>query len=207
MIKKVLLVAAVALSSTSAFATASNGYYLGMQLGAANADYSTTSSGLKDLFGYSTLPGADIQNTSFAGRVYMGYQWNKFLAAELGYNYLGKVEYNNIFGVSGISSDLVQQAGDLTAKVMLPVTRQFNVFALGGVGYVWAKSCDTSKTASNLGIGSGTSAEGTFTPVYGLGAAYDFNQRWGVDVSWRRYIANGDIEQTDLAAAGVSVHF
>ncbi|MBY0545006.1 MAG: outer membrane beta-barrel protein [Gammaproteobacteria bacterium] len=208
MIKKVLLALATTMlaASTSVFATAKNGLYLGLQMGESKANYSDNSSGLNSFFSQPTLPNASIDENSFAGRLYMGYQWNKFIAAELGYNYLGNVQFNNIFGISGADADLRQQAADLSAKVMLPITKQFNVFALGGGAYVWAKAWNTSTTADTMGVEVGSS-QGTFTPVYGLGADYDFNEHWGVDVSWRRFIANGDLEQTDLAMAGVAVHF
>ncbi|MFN7097460.1 MAG: outer membrane beta-barrel protein [Gammaproteobacteria bacterium] len=208
MLKKLsfTLAAAGLIFSASAYATASNGLYLGLQLGESSADYSNSSSGLSDFYGYSSLPGASVDNNAFAGRLYLGYQFNKFVAAELGYSYLGNVEFNNIFAVSGATASLRQQAGDLTAKVMLPVTRQFNVFALGGVAYVGAKPNDVSNTASLLGVQTG-SREGAFTATYGLGAGYDFNQHWGLDATWRRFNSSGDIENTDLFTLGAAYHF
>jgi OOP family OmpA-OmpF porin len=208
MLKKLTLTLAVAglAFSTSAYATASNGFYLGLQLGESDSDYSTSSSGLNDFYGYSSLPGTSIDSNEFAGRVYLGDQFNKFLALELGYSYLGNVEFNNIFGFSNADAELRQQAGDLTLKVMLPVTQQFNVFALGGAAYVFAKPNNVSSTASTLGVQTGSS-ESAFTATYGLGAGYDFNEHWGVDATWRRFNASGDIENIDLFTLGVAFHF
>lgn len=192
--------------SGAALATGSDGYYLGLQLGESMSDYTTTSSGIIDFFGVPSVPGASIQNDAFAGRVYLGYQFNKFIAAELAYDYFGQVQFEKIYGISAASGDVTQQGTDLTAKVMLPVTKQFDVFALGGVAYVWAKSHDISTTASQLGLDSG-SAEGAFAPVYGLGADYNFSDAWGVDLAWRRYLPRGDLSQISMATAGISYHF
>lgn len=208
MLKKLSLVltAAGLLCSASAYATASDGFYLGLQLGEADANYSNSSSGLNDFYGYSSLPGASVDNQEFAGRAYLGYQFNKFFATELGYSYLGNYEFNNIFAISGASAELRQQAGDLTAKVMLPVTKQFNVFALGGLAYVYASPNNISSTAGFLGVQDG-SGEGAFTATYGLGAGYDFNDHWGLDATWRRFNSSGDIENTDLFTLGAAFHF
>lgn len=208
MLKKLTLTLAAAgvIFSASAYATANNGFYTGLQLGESSSNYSNSSSGLSDFYGYSSLPGASVDNNEFAGRLYLGDQFNKYVALELGYSYLGNVEFNHIFAISNANAELRQQAGDLTAKVMLPVTQQFNVFALGGAAYVYAKPNNVSSTASTLGVQTG-SGEGQFTATYGLGAGYDFNQHWGIDATWRRFNASGDIENIDLFTLGAAYHF
>lgn len=208
MLKKLLVASAITgmMFASSAFATTVNGFYLGAQLGESSSDYQNDSSGIQDFYDANALYGASVDNKAFAGRAYLGYQFNKFVAAELGYTYLGDTEFNNILGISGIDAALRQHAGDLSAKVMLPITRQFEVFALGGAAYVYASPEDVSSTAKLLGYGNGSS-EGSFTPTYGLGAEYDFTQHWGLDLTWRRFVGNGDIESNNLYTLGAAYHF
>lgn len=201
MFKKVTVTAALLTSACialPAYATTVNGLYMGLQLGQSDADYSSSTNDI--------LAGSSVDNKSWAGRIYGGYQFNKFIAAEFGYTYLGKVGFNDILGVSGADADLQQQALDLTAKIMLPITRQFQVFALLGGDYMMANVTNISSTADNLGI-SGSGSQTAFGGTYGLGAEYDFNPNWGIDGTWRHFGGNNGIQNTDLFTLGIAWHF
>ncbi|NNM58189.1 MAG: outer membrane beta-barrel protein [Legionellales bacterium] len=193
--------------SGAVLATGSDGYYLGLQLGESMSDYTTTGPGTMKYFDVPELPDASIQNDAFAARLYLGYQFNKYFAAEFAYDYFGTVTFDNIDNISGSSADIRQQGLDLTAKVMLPITKQFDVFALGGLSYRGAKAQNISTTADKLGLDAGGGTQYAFSPIYGLGADYNFNDAWGLDLAWRRFIQKDNLSQVSLATAGVSYHF
>lgn len=44
-------------------------------------------------------------------------------------------------------------------------------------------------------------------PAFAIGASYDLNQSWQVDVSWTRYFVGSQIKSMNLYALGLSYHF
>ena len=114
------------------------------------------------------------------------------------------MDWSNLYGNNKASGDIEQQAGDLVLKPILPLSRSFQLYAIGGVAYVHASS-SINTTAKNLGITDETETE--FRPVYGLGAELYFQQYWSADLSWRRINGGGNVEQSDEAMIGIAYHF
>lgn len=200
MFKKLTIVAFTsAILSLPAYAVTQNGIYLGLQGGESNANYSDDS--LSSDFDLAGANSSSVDNTSWAARIYGGYQFNKYIAAELGYSYLGQVDFNNIDGLNNADAQLLQQGIDLTAKIMLPITSKFSVFALLGGDYMIV-SADSSSSSVIQASGNQTG----WGVTYGLGAEYDFNPKWGIDATWRRFDANNGIQDTDLFTLGIAWH-
>jgi OOP family OmpA-OmpF porin len=187
MLKKVALAAAIASVglSASAFAVTDNGLYTGLQLGRSH---------VTDI----SVPHTDTDPNSFAGRAYLGYQFNKYISTELGYTYLGTVHWNNIDGVHGWDAKATQQSGDLIAKASLPIGDHFNLFALGGGAYI------TSHQSSSITTDFDDSE---FRPTYGVGASYDINSKVSLDLSWRQINGGSDDPNFNFASLGVAYHF
>ncbi len=196
MLKKIVTLLALC-ASTSIFA-ANSGFYMGIDLGGSRTNATNNSGGID-------LPGASVDKNSFAGGANIGYQIGKYLAAELGYMYLGQTKFNNILGVSGADAKVTQQSGDLLAKVLLPITHGLGAYALVGGAYVYEKPSVNGK-AKSLGVTAGNSEHG-IRLTYGLGASYDFNPSWTIDASWRQIDHGNNIPQTDLVLGGLTYHF
>jgi len=182
-----LLVAALFISTVS-LASVSPSWYLGLQLGWTDTNYSSG-----DLDGVSS---ASIDSDGFGGRVYGGYQHNENIAFEFGYTYFAETDVDNIDG-SGSDGDIKQYAIDATVKPMFPLSYGLGVYARIGVAYV--KPDDSSAVASSL--------DSEFNILYGAGISYDITDELVVDFSYTRINGSGDIQDTELAAFGLQYHF
>lgn len=116
----IITVGGVLANQGTAWADTASGPYIGAQLG------------LGDNRWY------DEYNPSVAGGVNAGYDFNQYIAAELGYNYLGDT-----------------QAVDLVGKIHVPVIDNFGLFAKTGVGYLRRTGGYSSAGNVNLVYGFG----------------------------------------------------
>jgi len=172
MLKKALVASAIATLVTIGSASIANaavpGFNIGGQLGAGNIQ----------------LPSGS--KTTFAGRAYIGYLFNQYIGAELGYT--GFASVTNAAG-----KNIQRNAGDLLAKGILPLAGNFNLFAKAGIAYV-------SPTGNNN--------SNHWLPAFGAGAGYDITQNVSADVQWLRYQKTGNSAATDdLYTVGVSYYF
>lgn len=205
MYKKIALACALISCSSVAFA-GETGWYLGLQAGYADTDYSTSDSAnyFKNTLNVSGTSKQSNDNSGAVGRVYLGYQFMDYLAAEVGYSYYEKYDYNNLYGVNNASGDLQQQTGDLVLKPILPLSQKFDLYAIAGAAYVHTQA-SVDSTAKNAGITDKTQT--AVRPEYGLGAEMYFKQYWSVDLSWREFTSGGNVEQSQQAMIGIAYHF
>lgn len=112
----------------------------------------------------------DDKDTAF--KLFAGYQFNKFIAAELGWTDLGKAKASG----PGGSVDAKASAFELSAVGTYPVWEQLSI--LGRLGGYYSEG----KFEGNL---TGTKNEAGLT--YGLGLQYDFNKNLGLRGEWQRY--------------------
>jgi OOP family OmpA-OmpF porin len=142
----------------------------------------------------SGLTSCDDKDTSL--RFFGGYQFNRNIAAELGYGVLGKAKFSDPFG----SAELKINAWDLSAVGSWPLANEFSVFGRLGLYLSDAKfsgGASGSKKSSGL--------------TFGLGGQYDFNRNLGLRLEWQRYSkvkaqeTGGTEEKGDVDILGVSV--
>jgi OmpA-OmpF porin, OOP family len=104
-------------------------------------------------------------------RIFAGYQFNRSVAAELGFASLGKAHFGDVGG----SADLKADAWDLSAIGSLPVG-PVSLFGRLGLYRATAKfSGDVRGDETSMGL------------TWGLGAQYDFTRNLGVRAEWQRY--------------------
>lgn len=113
----------------------------------------------------------DDSDTGF--RIFGGYSFNRNVAAELGYQDLGKAKLSG----PGGSDELAATAFDLTGVFSWPFTNSgFSVFGRAGLynGKLELSGVDNgSKTTTGL--------------TFGLGAGYDVNRNLGLRAEWQRF--------------------
>jgi len=113
----------------------------------------------------------DDKDTAF--RLFGGYQFNRNIAAELGYADMGKAKLTG----PGGTDEMAATAFDLSAVLMWPFQGTgFNVFGRLGA---YAGKLELS--------GPDHGSKNTTNLTYGLGAGYDFNKNIGVRGEWQRY--------------------
>ena len=129
-----------------------SGLYLGASIGAAKARQVC-----------ANASNCDEDETGYKG--FVGYQFNKYLSAEGGYQYFSMFGRNS----RGISV----QALDVLAVGSYPVTKELAVYARAGAAFTSVKSAPAGEDTMGL--------------TYSVGAEYSFSPTLGGRLDWQRY--------------------
>lgn len=172
-----------------------SGWYVG-----ALAGYGKTA---VDNDGYSS---AGSKLWSWAAGLNGGYQFNQYIAAEVGGLYFGKVTagQTSVYDVKAKDNYALYAA----AKGILPINGQFDLFGKLGVAAV-----HTKVDADGSGDGLSYSFEGTQTNpslLVGLGGEYYFTQNVSVSLEAMYFTKNTSGNGTPdhlVGLAGVAYHF
>lgn len=126
--------AALALSIGSyAFAGDEHGFYGGIGLGAGLLEEAdNVCDTLRSRFGAVTT---ECNDSSLAGRAFLGYRWNSYIGAEIGYDYLGRYNVDGFIGGRPGTAEAHGHAFDALAVGTLPLGTSFAVFAKGGAAW------------------------------------------------------------------------
>lgn len=146
--------------------------------------------------GWSNFYGIDESNALTLGNetndalgagVFGGYQINKNLGLELGYDYLGKYKYDAVKSGAAFSDEVTAQLAQLTLKLGFPVTDNLDLYGRVGGGYGWADTkSDVYKDDSR------------FVMVGALGAEYAFNLDWAARLEYQYTTPYGSRDDTGL---------
>lgn len=196
--KTKLGVAAVVLSSVvggSAIAAALPGAYVGADVGYGDV--------------HQSVSGVDSsKDTGLAGRVFTGWQFNQYLATELGWskftNATAKVADPFLSANATVKTDAV----DVVAKGILPVADSVNLYAKAGAAYVLSRA-DGSASAFGF-TNKFDMKENKWFPTFGAGATYDFTPNVAADLSYSRIQKTGNTDlfnSTDLYTVGLIYSF
>lgn len=188
-IKNVIAIAALAGAAFSLPAMAQ------MRMSSAYIGGGIGQSKFKDGCAGGTFPGVSCDDKDTAFRLFGGYQFNRNIAAELGYADLGKAKASGL----GITQEAKVTAWDLSAVGTFPVWQQLSV--LGRLGAYYGKGKLSGPVSSD---------KNTTNVTFGLGAQYDLSRNLGLRAEWQRYSkvkfeAAGASGDTDVDTLGVSV--
>ncbi|MHA7840302.1 MAG: outer membrane beta-barrel protein [Gammaproteobacteria bacterium] len=175
------------------------GYYMGLQAGWAEADYTASN---------QSLDPASTNRTGSTGRAFVGYQLSRHVGLETGYTKYTDVEFKNILSVRAADLEFSQQSVDLLLKLSSPLIGPLSVWAKGGAAYFQSKT-NSNKTAKAIPVKeSAFNFKGT-VPAYGFGLNLDVTHQFSVDLSWNRIqrLANSDVRTTDMVMAGMTLRF
>ncbi|WP_234919241.1 porin OmpA, partial [Aeromonas veronii] len=146
--------------------------------------------------GWSNFYGIDESNALTLGNetndalgagVFGGYQINKNLGLELGYDYLGNYKYDATTAAGAFSDEVKAQLAQLTLKLGFPVTDNLDLYGRVGGGYGWADTkSDVYKDDSR------------FVMVGALGAEYAFNLDWAARLEYQYTTPYGSRDDTGL---------
>jgi len=162
-------------------------WYLGAGLGQSRGDVDNSTVGAVLSGTGTTATAISNSNNATSGKVFLGYQFNKYIAAEGGFFRLGEYKFNATTAPAGtLAGSLKNTAGwDLDVVGTLPIMPdRFLLLARLGV--------QSSKT-SDLFVGTGAAALGRapsknlVSYKYGAGAEFDFTRNVGARVEWERY--------------------
>ncbi len=211
MIKKTLLTTAVAcaaftmsaaaMAASDSFFNGENaGFVVGIQGGYADLHWD-------DRFSNPANNTSGVKDTGFAARGFVGFDFNKYLGVETGYTYLPNTTFN---GIPSENAEIKSYAIDLLAKLSVPVTNVFSVYAKAGGSYLSSKV-----DASIPGVFTGSETNTHIGPAFGVGAAYEVVPNLAIDLSWMRFSGDSRINHTpatyqsspDVVLLGLSYKF
>ena len=187
----------------TSLAAAKDGLYLGLQLGSSHASYSPSSEGITSPL-YGNEPISESSSSGFAFRLYGGYQFIKFAAAEVGFSSYNNVTIKNIYGIDGAKETIEPMAIDIVGKAMIPLTEQFDIFAKLGASYMNVKR---SFNVPEPFPEPNSETQSKFRATYGLGADYNITPAFSIDLSWMQVQGGAGFEKTQFSSLGAAYHF
>lgn len=183
------------------------GTYVGMGLGASRQDtpneYLLSGS---DAYGVSQ----SRQRGGLGGRLFMGYNFNRYFGVEAGLAKYANSKYKATDGFNTANLKYETAALDLVGKAYLPLAESgMSLYGLGGAAVVRSKA-----TYSGEVYGYDYSESKTKTqvrPIAGLGASYDIpNTQLTTAVEYSHIFGktNGDlVPSADLVTLNLAVNF
>jgi len=176
MFKKILTTSVLGISALATMAAnaAAPGIYVTGQVGYANNNMEI---GINDY-----IKNNNLSDSSFAGRVALGYQFNPNFALETGYfRTAQKKSHFDVQDLGHGNATLDQNAVDLVAKAILPISNSFNVYGKLGVAYLRTNFC---VTPDNEMVFPEKNVSRKFAPELAVGVSYDISPNVSVDTSW-----------------------
>ncbi|GGC09116.1 hypothetical protein GCM10011352_39350 [Marinobacterium zhoushanense] len=202
------ILALAATSATFATATSAQGVYVFGDLGQSDFDL-------------GSAPGFSVDETDTMYGIGVGYSFNDYFSAELGYVDLGESTISTNAPISGtvfgssfsIDGKFAIDATGVFFGVRgdLPVSDSIDLFARAGMLH-WQSDASFSGTITIDGdtftSGSGELDDGT-DPYLGLGASYAFNDNVSVNAQWNRYMLDmlGEDLDIDTLSVGLAYRF
>lgn len=168
------------------------GFYIGAGLGQAKIDIDCTGA-----------TSCDDKDNNW--KIFGGYQFNKYLAFELGYIDAGEISASGPTPPFGTSSLVVETTlMEMVVVGFWPFADRFSVYGKLGV-----YRADTDVTASNTVLGSLSESDSNTGPTFGVGVRFDILRNLAVRLEWQRYdnIEAGDFGEADADAIGVGLQW
>jgi OmpA-OmpF porin, OOP family len=142
-----------------------------------------------------TATGSATDNSSGL-KFFVGYNFNKYLALEGFYTDLGefKTTASVTDGVDTISLlESYKTSGfGIAGLGILPINNSFSLFGKLGIVF-WNMKYQANFSDTTIAFSDTTSASASsVSPLFGIGAQFDFLKRFGIRVEYERYFSIGD---------------
>ena len=177
-------------------AEATGNWYVGLGAGQGNAN----TPGLAPIVAGTPVTSVATggSSNSTAAKAFVGYQFNKYIAAEGGYFRLGDFTFDGTTTPNGtLHGSYKNRAGyNLDAVGSLPLY-QDKFMLLARVGVQTSKTSDLfNGTGAAANLTNPSPSKNKVSYKYGAGAEYDFTQNIGARVEWERYQVSDGISGT-----------
>lgn len=211
-VKKLLLLGAAGIASlgmTAALAggpdmapAPDSGVYVGVSAGYAIHDIR---SDMGSVTPSTAIAWNDRARGGFSFGADIGYQFNRYVAAEFGYWYLPDARATLTarpgFAFLNTATTIKSYALYLAAKVMVPLYDSLDVFMKGGLAY---RNSTGVPALNAIGVGLRTTVptfeSKTIEPMFAGGLAYHFDENWSVNV---QYTYLGSVDRSQIPAAHI----
>jgi opacity protein-like surface antigen len=214
---KIFIASVLATAVANSANAMGNGFYMGLMLGPSNNGSATLAAQAASLPGYP--PNYCLTNAcptpasprvqQFGTRLFIGNQFNKYAAFEGAFDFFSSVKYDTR-DVKTLG-DATQRARtvDFLIKGILPL-QYFSVFGKVGGALTYLTtggSFNPEQDPVTMNIETSNSYTNKFSPVYGIGASFDINQNWLIELDYLNFAVGGAIGNITLYGLGLSYHF
>lgn len=212
--KQLLITSVVATLIVAPTAFAANaGGYVGAGVGGTTAkDFPSGATFDAELAAQNILASSSADDTDTGWKLFGGYKFNQYLAAEGSYANFGKQTIDsNVTSpfVGTIDTTWKAQALAVSGVGILPLAYSIDLFGKLGLQY-W--KVDLSSTPSVGAVGYQSESEKGTDYIFGVGAGYNVTNNIAVRAEWERYNNIGDTSTTresdmDMWSLGVQYSF
>jgi OOP family OmpA-OmpF porin len=171
------------------------GFYIGGALGQAEHKDACEDAGIS----------CDQKDTAW--KVFAGYQFNRYIAAEAGYADLGKSTANGVVDGVTLRANFEITAWEVVAVGSFPVMDRLSLFGKAGL-----YRAELERTGTGT-IGAITvpldEKESNNDVTFGVGARFNLTRNLAVRAEWQRYLDVGgdEVGQSDVDLLSVGVQF
>jgi len=184
-------------------AAAEGHWYAGLSLGAGEANALS----FEDIDDGSALSGS-FDDQDFGWKLFGGYAYNDFVSIEGAWVDLGEIALNaqsdgngSIFDPGAVTAKIDASGFVLSVVGHMPVNDRLDIFAKVGF-FAW----EATTTLSNAAFPTRSTDDDGSDPMFGIGAAYEFNDRVTIRGEYEKF---SDIKDRDgsLFSLGISLGF
>lgn len=193
-----------------AASAAESGWYVGANLGVAQADIDTGRIG-RELAGAGFAIGTvSAENTHAGGKLFAGYQFHRNFAVEGGYVDLGRFTYvaTTTAPAGVLNGKMRRQGASVDLVGSLPITNAFS--ALGRAGLVYTSVRDTLTGTGGVVVPYPNPGKADTSVKFGLGIQYDLSKTVGLRGEVERYQISdtaGNVGTIQMYTAGLVAKF
>jgi OmpA-OmpF porin, OOP family len=142
--------------------------------------------------------GASCDDKDTAWSIFIGHEFNRHVALELGYRDFGEMAT----GVPGTETSINAKAFELLAVGILPVGDRFSLYTKFGAYF------GETDTLTNSPLGAVSTKDSNINLTYGVGAEWEFLKQLRLRVEWQRYqeMSSSDVD-LDAVSIGLVYRF
>ncbi|HEV3010285.1 MAG TPA: outer membrane beta-barrel protein [Burkholderiales bacterium] len=140
-------------------------------------------------------------------KVFAGYQFNRYIAAELGYADLGESSASGVVGPITARANFEVTAWELVAVGSYPVMERLSLF--GKLGLYRAETELTGSGTVGTLVIPVSEKESNADVTFGFGVRFNITRNLGVRAEWQRYLDVGgdDVGESDVDFISLGVVF
>jgi len=215
---KRLLASALLVSSCATFAatTNNNSVFRSLQTPPQHHFYVGAGAGWgrnnvkRDNLGIPVWSKADFKKGSWAASAFFGYNFDRYLAAEVGYMYFNGAKVNVANNTTPPFAPLAFNRServhthmvDLMGRVNVPLSQYITAYAKGGFAWVHRTGDIEVNGTKIVNVGSNK-----FRPIAAIGVDYNINRDWSVGASYTHLFGDNKVASYDALMANVTYHF
>lgn len=170
------------------------GFYLGAAVGATDTNHKITA--FNNPTTGAVVENGVVDNDGFGLRGLVGYQFNKYFAAEAGITKFARAEGRGLNYAGGTLNNngyINEHAFDLTAKGILPIVNRISLYAKLGAAYLMSSTNVDTVFSKDHNI---------VRPWLGAGISFDVTKHLAFDASYNRIQSSGTIRSPEFLGLG-----